>query len=440
MKNIIKFGVPIILLLGIYISGIYLFDSPSDVVVGLYNGDKKEIDTSNTLAIMYENDNGEYVESTSSNWLGDGYIFNESLSKCKNGSKIYYDSSTNKVMVEANTNDRCYVYFDVYSSPSYTTFKKLNLTLGDGTPDFSKISCSNGCQENTVGVYEMEDDLGTSYYFRGDVENNYVLFAGFYWRIIRINGDGTIRMIYDGTTSHANGEISSDRQIDSGIPYNETSIYDCAYVGYMLGINSGSSSSYAQATNNIYDSTIKKVVDAWYKNNIYDKGYNSYVADAIYCNDRSIYSGSGYGISSYSNQTIYNPHQRLWNNNNPTLLCQQENDRFSVENNVNGINTNGDLTYPVGLLTADELSVAGTRAGSGNSKFYLYNDYNFWLMTPAMSSTYQEIYSFSGMFLYASSYYTGDEENDSAVRPVISLRADLNISGDGTINNPYTVV
>ena len=77
MKNIIKFGVPIILLLGIYISGIYLFDSPSDVVVGLYNGDKKEIDTSNTLAIMYENDNGEYVESTSSNWLGDGYTFNE---------------------------------------------------------------------------------------------------------------------------------------------------------------------------------------------------------------------------------------------------------------------------------------------------------------------------------------------------------------------------
>ena len=182
MKNIIKFGVPIILLLGIYISGIYLFDSPSDVVVGLYNSDKKEFDSNNTLAIMYENDNGEYVESTSSNWLSDGYIFNESLSKCKNGSKIYYDDATNKVMVEANTNDRCYVYFDIYKTP----------TLADVCPNggnFSncvKLLYTEG-GEGTNGLY-YHDGVGTytnadqeagdySYRYSGADPNNYVCFG-----------------------------------------------------------------------------------------------------------------------------------------------------------------------------------------------------------------------------------------------------------------------
>ena len=169
MKNIIKFGVPIILLLGIYISGIYLFDSPSDVVVGLYNSDKKEFDSNNTLAIMYENDNGEYVESTSSNWLGDGYIFNESLSKCKNGSKIYYDNATKKVMVEANTNDRCYVYFDI--KLTFAEYIINNIYTVDG---------ENGLYyHDGIGSYtNANQDAGDkSYRYSGANPNNYVCFG-----------------------------------------------------------------------------------------------------------------------------------------------------------------------------------------------------------------------------------------------------------------------
>ena len=93
------------------------------------------------------------------------------------------------------------------------SIKKVDTVLGTidvnlDTPNFANSSCSSGCQEATVGIYEITDNLGTAYYYRGDVENNYVKFAGFYWRIIRINGDGSIRLIYDGTSAHANGESS----------------------------------------------------------------------------------------------------------------------------------------------------------------------------------------------------------------------------------------
>lgn len=86
------------------------------------------------------------------------------------------------------------------------TLKKLNLELSSGTPDFSKTSEEDGMN----GIYASIDDDGASYYFRGKVENNYFSFAELYWRIVRINGDGSIRLVYAGTSAHANGEITSD--------------------------------------------------------------------------------------------------------------------------------------------------------------------------------------------------------------------------------------
>ena len=85
--------------------------------------------------------------------------------------------------------------------------EQIKSQVNSGTPDFNQVATTD------EGIYAAQDDYGTSYYFRGAVENNYVKFAGFYWRIIRINGDGTIRLIYDGTSAHANGESSEDRRI-----------------------------------------------------------------------------------------------------------------------------------------------------------------------------------------------------------------------------------
>ena len=161
------------------------------------------------------------------------------------------------------------------------------------TPDFSTVSGNNGVKKNlqnnstiasnqgdgTKGIYSAEDDFGTSYYFRGTVENNYIKFANKYWRIIRINGDGSIRMIYAGTSAHANGTTNNDMKIDNS-EYN-TNYNDNTYVGYKIG--STGSSTYANTHSNAGNSTIKTYIDNWYETNL--KEYKYYLKDTIYCND-----------------------------------------------------------------------------------------------------------------------------------------------------------
>ena len=119
------------------------------------------------------------------------------------------------------------MYFDIKPTAANTIL--ANSKVNEGTPDFSQVATTD------EGVWTAEDDLGTSYYFRGAVENNYVKFAGYWWRIIRINGDGSIRIIYDGTTAHANGESSTDRQTGTS-EYNSSSNASY-YVGYTYQAN-----------------------------------------------------------------------------------------------------------------------------------------------------------------------------------------------------------
>ena len=308
----------------------------------------------------------------------------------------------------------------------------LGLSAKSGTPDFGNDATTD------EGIYSAQDDYGTSYYFRGAVENNYVKFANKYWRIIRINGDGTIRLIYDGTSAHANGESSSDRQIGASA-FNYT-YGDNAYVGYMMGIDnqctSGSCSgstrttSYSQATSNTYSSTIKTTVDSWYKTNIVDAGYSDKVADVIYCNDRSMKSGTGYGTT----QTYYGGFQRIVGGNNPVLTCTNQNDRFTVEDTSKG---NGALTYPVGLITIDEVEMAGVNwATSSNSSYYLNTGNYYWTMSPCFFSGSDA--SGFGVNSYGG-IYGNSVSNTSGVRPVLSLKSDISVTGSGTQNDPFVV-
>ena len=292
------------------------------------------------------------------------------------------------------------------------------------------------------GVYATQDDYGTTYYFRGAVTNNYVKFAGYYWRIVRINGDGSIRLIYDGTRAHANGEKSNDRQIGRN-SYNLT-YGDNAYFGYMMGMDNQCTSgncegsikttSYDQATSNTYSSTIKTYIDGWYKVNILDKGYGDKVSDTIYCNDRSMKSGAGYGTVT----TYYKANERIIMGNNPVLTCTNQNDRFTVDDTSKG---NGALTYPVGLITADEVVMAGSKGQNNvdivNHAYYLYMGYDYWTMTPAdfLSShayTYH-VYIDGGLYHLNIEYSRG-------VRPVLSLKSSVLLHGKGTMEYPYTVV
>lgn len=303
------------------------------------------------------------------------------------------------------------------------TLNNLGLTASSGTPDFSKTSCSSGCDESTVGIYESQDDLGTTYYFRGDVTNNYVYFAGFYWRIIRINGDGGIRMIYDGTTPHDNGESSTDRQI--GTSAFNSSYNSNAFVGYKYG--SSTATTYDETHANNTNSTIKQVIDAWYKTNISDKGYSSYLVDSIYCNDRSLSNGTGIGLTI----TKYSATARS-TNNLPSFYCKQNNDKFTV----NTSKGNGSLQYPVGLITLDELMYAGATS-KANSSLYLSTGTDYYTMTPAIFNPQSKAANFS--FGNSNTIKQGTVSFSYGIRPVITLNGSTKLQGTGTKNDPFVV-
>jgi len=303
------------------------------------------------------------------------------------------------------------------------------------------------------GIFEMDDDYGKSYYYRGAVENNYVQFAGFYWRIIRINGDGSLRIMYDGTQAHANGADSADRFINTSTKYN-TRYNDNKYVGWMYGPSgTTASTSKEEAQTNTTNSTIKGVVDAWYKTNIADKGYGNALSDTLFCNDRSIPgkestgldidTGLGYG----TNYTAYGAFGRFLIGDNgsayfprteiqPTFKCAQKNDAFTVNDTSKG---NGALTYPVGLITADEIVAAGSgKYNTNNTSYYLYRGSSFfsWSLSP---SDFGKAYSYVFTTNTSGNLDNPHVISSGAVAPVINLSAEYvkTLSGTGTMTDPY---
>lgn len=321
------------------------------------------------------------------------------------------------------------------------------------TPDFSTVSGNNGVKKNlqnnstiasnqgdgTKGIYSAEDDFGTSYYFRGTVENNYIKFANKYWRIIRINGDGSIRMIYAGTSAHANGTTNNDMKIDNS-EYN-TNYNDNTYVGYKIG--STGSSTYANTHSNAGNSTIKTYIDNWYETNL--KEYKYYLKDTIYCNDRKVVNINNVvgmtltGDGTGTNESAYAGSDRTYVSHSPTLKCENKNDRFTVNNTMG----NMELVYPIALATSDELVYAGatgidqaTVTYITNTEFYLFNGNFCWTMTPFF---FVGGYANVG-YLSDIGYVSNRSVNHSGgVRPVVSLRSDAILGGSGTMNDPFVV-
>lgn len=324
------------------------------------------------------------------------------------------------------------------------------------TPDFSTVSGNNGVKrslnggstiasnqgDGTKGIYKTEDDFGTSYYFRGAVENNYVKFANYYWRIIRINGDGSVRMIYAGTSAHANGyddSITDDMSI--GTSAFNSSYNDNTYVGYKIG--STGSSTYASTHSNTNNSTIKEYIDNWYIDNL--KEYSHYLEDTIYCNDRktaninNVMGMTLTGDGSGTNESGYAGAYRAFISHSPTLKCENKNDRFTVSNSIG----NAKLTYPVALITTDEEMYAGgvgadpaTMTYITNEDFYLYNGNHYWSMTPfAFAGGYASVDGLNGR-----GYVGNNNVNVSTgVRPVVSLKSDAISGGSGTAASPFLV-
>ena len=370
------------------------------------------------------------------------------------GSKIVYDEDKNVadmgISISGNT-----LTLDItkITNPTRTLKDTILLsakkggenrtTLGSTVTEFTSIS-----GENERVLNNAPDDYGTSYYFRGNVLDNYVTFADKTWRIVRINGDGTVRLVLDDVAKDSSGTA-----ITTAFNTNQE---DNAYIGYMYG--TPGSTTYDATHKNINDSTIKTAVDKWYEDNL-KTNYANYLADTLFCNDKTLASNGIGGVATQlgygSNKTYYASTERLEYSSGttsiitskPTFKCAESAtnnySRFTVSVTPlsNGNKTNGDLKYPIGLLTADEVAYAGAyKIGKLNQTYYLNNS----LLTISRRIPTPEYYDGSralGLRFETpgamSSYGIG---GPLAFRPSINLKSDVLLyGGDGTSSNPYIV-
>ncbi len=421
---------------------------------------------------MFKND-GEGTEDIPVNAIPEGNYELSNASYCiignDKGNKIqnvfeYKDKKVYIAIEQKGT--KCYVYFEKQKPPAEQTLAALGLKTEEaleGGTSFTGTACgTSDCTDphKVAGLYKGTDDDGDTYYYRGNVDNNWVHFAGMYWRIIRINGDGTIRLIYSGNGS---AETSGTGTQISTSKFN-TNYNDNKYVGYMYnGGASSKSTSYDDAhkmTNNPTESSILTTIKTWYNSNI---GNNSNYTDKIdgnagFCGDRSLAEnahGTSYPTSGQrgygTNATVYGPLDRAWGNNNtswaaeitPTFSCaNQARDLYTTNDATRG---NKVLPVPVGLITMDEVIFAGGYPGKTNNgvaAYYLYTNKYYWTMSPWSMASDDGANVFS-VYDNGNIGIDGDVSNSYiGVRPVINLKANTTFApeGKGTTSNPYVVV
>ena len=413
-------------------------------------------------------------------WKVTGRYYNLDLNQYALSGKSF----TGKIYVE---NVNC-------STEDGTTVKKGYETIlannggAAGMTTLTSTDFATVTTENDKGMYKAQDDLGMSYYFRGAVDNNWVKYGKYtkdtyytydgdynyslvsscdgldkcfkiaskgddmYWRIIRINGDNSIRMIYAGTyapdentkvTLTESGEFDDDgnpiggQKTSAGRSKFNQNYNSAEYVGYMytIGEQHGTSKS----------SDIKTYLDNWYANYTDLSATGTKITDQIYCNDRTAstsdvaYSTTNYTTLTSWNSTgttyYYGANGRIVKDNNSILTCAVDSDRFTV-NKING-KGNSALTYPIGLITIDEVEMAGNNWNVNNTSYYLHTGDYYWAGSP---------FGFSGV-IYAGEFYVFDDGDlgedivggNGGVRGVVSLSSESKLLGSGTYNDVYTV-
>ncbi len=371
-----------------------------------------------------------------------GYTLDVEKSSCNNGVIPSWDNAGWKFVGDYhsynaidNTRTKCTLYFNKTAKTVKTALG--NIEVNTYVPDFTKSACDDAsCESREKGVFETTDyDGNPTYYYRGSVENNYLKFAGYFWRVVRINGNGSIRMIYDGTSAHANGESSTDRQY--GASQFNPNYNNNMYVGYMY------TSGEAHGTGT--SSTIKNNTDKFYTDKL--SSYASKLdTNAGFCSDRStlnLQNGVGTGTV-----ITYNKGYLRVVESTPTLTCENASDYYTVASSSSG---NKKLSYPIGLITADEVMLAGHAGGvfdgsynhmKTNNGSYLVTRNVFWTMTPAGGYNPFGNSGWSALlFPVTGSGLIDDFGANGAfgLRPVINIRSDVIITGTGSQNDPYLV-
>lgn len=380
----------------------------------------KEADI-NIVAIKVEQEDGSYKETQ--NIPESGYELSTS-STCSNSVTPGYDTENKRFYADNLTTSgtSCTLIFDKLPT-SEDTIAKLNVqNIKTGTPDFTQTATKAETEENN-GVFVTTDGMynGYSYYWRGAALTNHMIFDNKCWRIVRINGDGSIRLIYngvpDGTACSGNGKNTSSMVL-AGTKYN-SGVYNNSYVGWTYNLD------YQRPSSNVPQidgepATIKTVLEEWYKDNILDK---SKVAVGKFCNDRNTKNNEPWRATG-ENQNYAAYTRLLDGTKTPTFDCP-----------------NGDIYHvSVGIITADEAQFAGAVGSTyGNIYYYLYNGQHYWTMTPSYwGSNNARVFYVDSNGLLTESFVSG---TSFGARPVINLRSDISINegSDGTQNNPYIV-
>ncbi len=403
----------------------------------------------NLVAFYKETEEGKYeeVEDIPDN----NYILNQEETKCNN-EEVKVRIENNEIIL-SNVNKSgtaCYLYFDILNNISPADrVVAMGKSKQVGQTNFMGVDKS----DNSGKMYSGTDNDGTTYYFRGVVNDNWVRYGMTYdkksiwWRIIRINGDGTIRLIYAGTTT-----------LNSNIPPGTTGTGTQITVGGASTFCYGTSDcqyknnkyvGYQYADSNVHgkleNSYVADRVNEWFRLNLEDEwnnGNGEIDKDAGFCADRNIatghseYTGNGIGTS----KTVYMPADRFRTTNSnawkttqaPIFTCTNHEDLFTYTKATKGTQS---LTYPVGLITADEVVYAGGFGGKDNNSYYLYTSSSYWTMSPASYDSRADEFQ-----LYYSGTLNLDGVNSSkGVRPVINLKADTIFTGDGKSESPFVV-
>ena len=378
--------------------------------------------------------------------LGKGHFVKANNAKHTYLLKIYYPKKATSQNANQGAAFNAHVEITSAKAPTVSTLAQTILAKNEVKAPITTPGAAVSTATEAL-LASTEDDYGTSYYFRGAVKNNYVEFANKCWRIVRVGGDGSVKLILhnDNPTGAANPCDAANNSATaafarySGEKY--TSAFnekgeDNAYVGFKFG--TPGSSTYEATHANTNKSTILTNLETWYNNNL--KTYEKVIADTVWCNDKTVtdktynpwnwsnVNGLGYG----TNVTIYGATQRLVSTSRsaggtgPSFKCNGELSK---------------ITSKVGLITADELAFAGYAHELENTTTYLQENIGtlwWWSLSPYdFSSIGAAVWGVLGGNGYFST--SGVSDHAGGLRPSISLKSTTNVTGDGTSSSPFVV-
>ena len=347
--------------------------------------------------------------------LGSGYTFDSSTNKYTltdiTQSQTFDDSSIGKYTCNNSNGTSCRSVYKIKEVDTTSSTSYNYITLAD------YYSSTDDSESTGSGLYKSTDDDGDSYYFRGNV-NNYVSFANQLWRVIRVNGDGTIRLLYNTDIDKSVFNNAHDDEKYSGYTYDNENV--CTKENPCISSFDAKNNLFVNNMN-MTNSDVKTYLENWYISNL--KLYDNYISLDSYCNDTTyVVSGNNY---------YYGAYDRIYKQYQPSLKCPDTSQLYG-----------GNYKLKIGLMTADESNYAGLnmKTPHATNNNYLYYSSNWWFMTSGWKYITSSATSTAGLnttigitpqIFVAYTFY---------VRPVINLKSNTLItSGDGSLSNPYVI-